>query len=39
MDGGVYLTWAVRGTAKIQLRYTGANPQANATMSAVFIDP
>jgi hypothetical protein len=39
MDGGVYLTWTVRGTAKIELRYTGSNPQANATLSAAFIDP
>jgi len=38
MANGCYLTWSVTGPARAQIRYTGANPNANAVLSAVFID-
>ena len=38
MGRGVYLTWAATGTATLQLRYSGTNANANAAISAVFID-
>ncbi|MCX6923884.1 MAG: hypothetical protein NT154_11860, partial [Verrucomicrobia bacterium] len=38
MAEGAYLTWTVTGTVQVLLRYTGANPAANAVVSAVFID-
>jgi hypothetical protein len=38
MGPGVYLSWTVTGAARVRLRYTGANPAANAVLSAVLID-
>ena len=38
MGQGVYLTWTVTGAGRLRLRYTGANPVANAVLSGLFID-
>ncbi|MBN2024290.1 MAG: hypothetical protein JW809_16015 [Pirellulales bacterium] len=39
MGEGAYLTWTITGSARVQIRHTGANPNGNAVVSAVFIDP
>jgi hypothetical protein len=38
MSKGVYLSWTVARAARVQVRYTGANVNANAVVSAVFVD-
>jgi hypothetical protein len=38
MANGAYLTWTITGPACARIRYTGANPNANAVLSAVFVD-